>query len=61
MYVMFLLSIMYQIQGVICLYKLVKNSCKLDCKKCSFSFRVINVWNFLSNGIVCCNTVKQFA
>ena len=42
-------------------YKLVKNGCRLDCRKFSFSFRVINVWNCLSNDIVYCRTVKQFA
>ena len=35
-------------------YKLVKNRCRLDCRKTSFSFRVINMWNFLYNDIVCC-------
>ena len=42
-------------------YKLVKNRCRLDCRKFIFSSRVINVRNFLSNDIVCCSTVKQFA
>ena len=42
-------------------YKFVKNRCRLDYKKYSFSLRVINVLNFLSNDIVCCSTVKQFA
>ena len=32
-----------------------------DCRKFSISFRVINVWNFLSNDIVSCRTVKQYA
>ena len=41
-------------------YKLVKNRCRLDCRKFGFTFRVINMWNFLSNDIVCSNTVKQF-
>ena len=41
-------------------YKLVKNRCGLDCRKFSFSFRVIYVWNFSSNDLVCCSIVKQF-
>ena len=42
-------------------YKLVKNRFRIDCRKFSFSFRVINVWNCFSNDIICCRTVKQFA
>ena len=42
-------------------YKLVKNRCRLGCRKFGFTFRVINMRNFLSNDIVCSNTVKQFA
>ena len=42
-------------------YKLIKNRCRLDCRKFSFSFRVTTIWNCLSNEIVCCRTVKQFA
>ena len=38
-------------------YKLVKNRYKLHCRKYSFYFTVINVWNFLSNDIVCCSPV----
>ena len=29
-------------------------------RKYSFTCRVINLWNSLSNEIVCCNTVNQF-
>ena len=39
--------------------KLVKNKCGLDCRKFSFSFRVIYVWNFSSNNLVYCSIVKQ--
>ena len=42
-------------------YKLVKNRRRLDCRKYSFSFRIIKAWYFLSNDNVCCSTVKQFA
>ena len=38
--------------------KLLKNRCRLDCRKYSFSFRVINVWNFLSNDMLSYSTVK---
>ena len=41
-------------------YKLAKLISRLDSKKFSFSFRVINVWNFLSNISVYCSTVTQF-
>ena len=41
-------------------YKLVKESFRVDCRKYSFTCRVINLWNSLSNEIVCCNTVNQF-
>ena len=40
------------------MYKIVKNRCRLDCRIFSFSFRVNNVWNFLSNDIACYNTIK---
>ena len=39
------------------MYKLIKNRCRLNSLKFSFSFRVINVWNFLRNDIVCCSSV----
>ena len=35
-------------------YKLVKESFRVDCRKYSFTCRVINLWNSLSNEIVCC-------
>jgi hypothetical protein len=40
--------------------KLVKPSCRLDCRKYAFSNRVINVWNNLPSDVVACSTVYSF-
>jgi hypothetical protein len=40
--------------------KLFKPSCRLDCRKCAFSNRIINMWNRLPSNIIACNTVVNF-
>jgi hypothetical protein len=40
--------------------KLVKPGCRLDCRKFSFSRRVIDVWNGLPIEVINCNTVNGF-
>ena len=39
---------------------LVKEQCRLDMRKCSFSHRVINEWNKLSNYCVNASSVYMF-
>ena len=39
---------------------LVKEQCRLDMRKCSFSQRVINEWNKLSNDCVNTSSVNMF-
>ena len=40
--------------------KLIKPRCRLDCRRFSFSHRIVNLWNKLPKGIVDCNTVNGF-
>jgi hypothetical protein len=40
--------------------KLFKTSCRLNCRKFSFSPRVIDVWNKLASSVVACSTVTNF-
>jgi ribonuclease P/MRP protein subunit RPP40 len=40
--------------------KLVKHSCNLDIRKFSFSHRVVNTWNSLSEDIVACDSINSF-
>ena len=40
--------------------KLFKPGCRLDCRKFSFSHRVIDVWNGLPIEVINCNTVNGF-
>jgi ribonuclease P/MRP protein subunit RPP40 len=40
--------------------KLLKPSCRLDCRKYAFSNRVINMWNSLPSDVIACNTVYSF-
>jgi hypothetical protein len=40
--------------------KLVKPRCRLDCRKFSFSNRVINLWNCMPAEVINCNTVNSF-
>ena len=41
-------------------YKLAKYHAKLDIRKYFFTFRTVNVWNFLHNDIVGCKTAHGF-
>jgi hypothetical protein len=34
--------------------------CFLDCRKCAFSNRIINMWNGLPSNTIACNTVYSF-
>ena len=45
-------------RGNVC--KLVKHYSRLDTRKYFFAFRVINIWNSLSDDIICCTNVKEF-
>ena len=45
-------------RGNVC--KLVKHYSRLDTRKYFFAFRVIDIWNSLSDDIICCTTVKKF-
>jgi hypothetical protein len=40
--------------------KLVKHGCNLDIRKFSFSHRVVNTWNSLSEDIVACDSINSF-
>jgi hypothetical protein len=40
--------------------KLVKHGCNLDNRKFSFSRRVVNTWNSLSEDIVACDSINSF-
>ena len=40
--------------------KLAKAGCRLDCRKYSFSHRVVDLWNKLPSSVVECNTVNSF-
>ena len=42
------------------LCKLVKHYSRLDTRKYFFALRTINIWNSLSDDIICCTDVKQF-
>ena len=41
-------------------YKLVKYYSRLDTRKYFFALRVIDIWNSLSDDIICCTNVEQF-
>jgi hypothetical protein len=40
--------------------KLVKHGCNLDIRKFSFSHRVVNTWNSLSEDIIACESINSF-
>jgi hypothetical protein len=40
--------------------KLKKQSCRLNVRKYSFTSRVVNIWNSLSEEIIVAKTVKEF-
>jgi hypothetical protein len=40
--------------------KVVKHGCNLDIRKFSFSHRVVNTWNSLSEDIVACDSINSF-
>ena len=42
------------------MYKLYKCKFRLDVKKNYFCNRIINVWNSLSNSVVCCTSLLLF-
>ena len=40
--------------------KLFKAGCRLDCRKFSFGFRSVDLWNSLDEDIIACNSVDVF-
>ena len=40
--------------------KLFKSGCRLDCRKFSFDFRSVDLWNSLNEDIIACNSVNLF-
>ena len=40
--------------------KLFKSGCRLDCRKFSFGFRSVDLWNSLDEDVIACNSVNLF-
>jgi hypothetical protein len=40
--------------------KLVEHGCHVASRKFSFSFRVVDTWNSLSENIIACDTLNKF-
>ena len=41
-------------------FKIFKSGCRLDCRKFSFGFRSVDLWNSLDEDIIACNSVDLF-
>ena len=41
-------------------FKVFKERCKLNARKYFFNQRIVNVWNSLSNKVVCSNNLIEF-